>query len=101
MSELTLFHQLRRHLRAFWQDECGETSIASLVLICTILAIGATVGLTSLRDQITQEFGDLRVAIESLDQSFNAGTYGSYTDTMPYPTPPVNGNPSDSIGFVP
>jgi hypothetical protein len=100
MSEQTLFHQLRRHVRAFCQDECGETSIASLVLICTIIAIGATVGLASLRDQITQEFGDLRVAIESLDQSFNAGTYGSYNDTLPYPTP-VDGQPSDSIGFVP
>lgn len=100
MSQQTRFQRLRRHLSAFCQDECGETSIASLVLICTIIAIGATVGLTSLRDQITQEFGDLRVAIESLDQSFDAGSYGSYNDTLPYPAP-VDGAPSDSIGFVP
>ena len=86
--------QLRSGSHSFWNDQSGETSTLSLVLICTILAIGATVGLTAYRDQVVQEFGDLSVAIESLNQSFTAGPYGTFTDPGPFP-------PDDGIGFVP
>ena len=64
----------------------------SLVLICAILVIGVTVGLTSFRDQLAQEFGDVAVAIESLNQSYTAGPCGTYTDLGPFP-------PDDGIGF--
>lgn len=99
MSYHFAFHRLRLHLLALVRDESGETSVLSLVLICTIIAIGATVGLTTFRDQVTQELGDISVAIESLDQSFDAGPYGSFADTVP-PAPTEN-SPPDSIGFVP
>ncbi|UUO07970.1 hypothetical protein M4951_06550 [Blastopirellula sp. J2-11] len=53
-----------------WRDERGVASAYGLILIATVLILGAVVGLTSLRDHIVQEFGDLGVAIDSLDQSF-------------------------------
>ena len=99
MNTTCVLRQIRTNSRVLWNDESGETSILSLVLICTIIAIGATVGLTAFRDELVQEFGDLSVAIESLNQSFNAGPCGSFADTVPpAPTP---GSPPDSIGFVP
>jgi hypothetical protein len=82
----------------FWRDQVGETSTLSLILIATVLALGATVGLVTLRDQVVQELGDVSVSLERLDQSFDAGAYGSYTDT-PLPPQPTDGSPSDSIGF--
>jgi hypothetical protein len=99
MNMPRFFRQVRCRSLAFWNDQSGETSILSLVLICTIIAIGATVGLTTFRDQVVQELGDVSVAIESLDQSFNAGSYGTFADTVP--PPPTAGSPPDSIGFVP
>ncbi len=94
MNRSRFVSQLRSRSCALWNDQSGETSTLSLVLICTIIAIGATVGLTAYRDQVVQELGDLSVAIESLDQSFTAGPYGTFTDPGPFP-------PDDGIGFVP
>ncbi|MCC9605433.1 hypothetical protein LOC68_22975 [Blastopirellula sp. JC732] len=53
-----------------WRDERGVASAYALILVAVILILGAVVGLTNLRDHIVQEFGDLGVAIDSLDQSF-------------------------------
>ncbi len=99
MNNSRTVSQLRYCSFALWNDQGGETSTLSLILICTIIAIGATVGLTAFRDQVVQELGDLSVAIESLDQSFNAGSCGSFADTVP--PAPIPGAPPDSIGFVP
>lgn len=99
MDSEHFIRQLRSHSLALWNDQGGETSVVSLVLICTIIAIGATVGLTTFRDQVVQELGDLSVAIESLNQSFTAGPYGTFVDTVP--PAPTAGSPPDSIGFVP
>lgn len=87
MNKSPIFRQIRSHSLALWRDQSGETSILSLVLICAILVIGVTVGLTSIRNQLAQEFGDLAVAIESLNQSYAAGPYGTFTDLGPFPPP--------------
>ncbi|EAQ80140.1 hypothetical protein [Blastopirellula marina] len=63
-----------------WRDERGVASAYGLILIATVLILGAIVGLTSLRDHVVQEYGDLGVAIDSLDQSF------AYEITV---TPPI------------
>jgi hypothetical protein len=91
MNTIGFFRRFQAQALVLWGDEGGEASTLSLILICTIIAIGALVGLTTLRDQLVQEFGDLGMAIESLDQSFSAGPYGSYAD----PAPPA----STGIGF--
>jgi hypothetical protein len=92
MNKRRIFRRLRSRARTLWNHQGGETSIISLVLICTIIAIGVTVGLTTFRDQVVLEFGDLAVAIDSLDQSFDAGPYGTYVDPGP-PSPPLVGFP--------
>jgi hypothetical protein len=92
MDKSQIICQCCSRRNSLWNDESGEISIMSLVLICTMIAIGATVGLTALRDQVTLEFGDVAVAIENLDQSFEGGPYGSYVDPGPA-TPPLIGLP--------
>ena len=84
-----------RYARALWQDERGITGAMGLLLLATILAIGAIVGLTTLRDQIVQEMGDMAVALESLDQSFDGGVLlGSYVDPPTALTDLLNAEPA-------
>ncbi len=82
-------------------DESGMHSPASMVLVFSITVIGSIVGLATLRDHIVQQFGDVSVALDSLDQSFRYSFYsdrngdgdfndvgefrfdGSYTDDSP------------------
>ncbi len=68
----------------FWMDESGSVSPFATVLLMTILLLGLLPGVVTLRDQIVQEFGDMAVAIESLDQtysySFN-GVTSEYIDS--------------------
>lgn len=66
-----------------WRDERGEASSIAMILLYTIVALGTTVGLITLRDQIVQEFGDLAVALESLDQSYDVPStpYFDFHDT--------------------
>lgn len=77
-----------------WQDQRGDASAASLMIMVTVVALGAIVGLTTFRDQVVQEFGDLATAIDSLDQSFSAGSLGSYADPGPMFMDPVGAEPA-------
>lgn len=77
-----------------WRDECGMSGATGLFLLVTLLAIGAIVGLTSYRDQVVQEMGDVAVALESLNQSFSGGPYGSYVDPPTTLTDPLNAEPA-------
>ncbi len=65
-------------LHTLWHDEAGAISAMSWLLLVTILALGTIVGLTTLRDQIVQELGDIALALENLDQSV-----GTFVDTTP------------------
>jgi len=78
----------------FWHDLRGDASAASLMIMVTVVALGAIVGLTTFRDQLVQEFGDLATAIDSVDQSFSAGSLGSYADPGPTFTDPVDAEPA-------
>ena len=57
-------------LRRLWDDEAGFVVSAELVLVGTMLVIGAVVGLTSVRNQVVQELGDLAIAIGNVNQSY-------------------------------
>ncbi len=61
-----LVHDCRR----FFADEKGTTGVASIVLITSILSLGALVGLATVRDHLVQQFGDLSVSLDHLDQSY-------------------------------
>ena len=74
---------MMKHITNLWRDQRGFTSVMSTIMLTTIVAIGAIVGLATLRDQLVQEFGDVATALENLDQSFDADGYGSYVDLGP------------------
>ena len=59
-----------RMLHRLWDDEAGFVISAELVLVGTMLVIGAVVGLTSVRNQVVQELGDLAIAIGNVNQSY-------------------------------
>ena len=80
-------------LSALWNDRRGEASFLSLVLLVTIVVLGAVAGLTTLRDQIVQELGDIALAIESLDQSYTAAG-STFVDPGPFPTDPEGAAPA-------
>lgn len=60
-------------LRRLKNDDAGFITSTDLILVSTIVVIGMIVGLTTLRDQVVQELGDLAVAIGHLDQSYSFG----------------------------
>ena len=57
-------------LHRLWADEAGFVVSTELVLVATILVIGLILGLTSLRNQVVQELGDLAQAIANINQSY-------------------------------
>jgi Flp pilus assembly pilin Flp len=63
--------KLKTIIRQLWRDERGFTAPAGLILVTTLVALGAIVGLAHFRDQIAQQFGDAAVALDRLDQSFS------------------------------
>ncbi len=76
-----------------WHEDSGEVSSISIILITTIIALGAIVGLTTLRDQVVQEMGDYALALENLNQSFSSAG-GTYKDTGPFPVDPPGTAPA-------
>jgi len=84
-------------IRELWADRRGETNIISALLLCVIISIGAIVGLSTLRAQIVQQFGDMALALENLNQSFTS-SLGTYTDTSP-PKPILDPPGSEPAGL--
>jgi len=57
-------------LKQIWKDERAFVASTDLIFIAAIVALGTIVGLTTFRDQVVQEFGDLATAIGRLNQSY-------------------------------
>lgn len=69
-------------LKKLWQEVDGFVVSAELILIATILVIGMIVGLTTVRDQIVQELGDVAVHFAALNQSYSfSGITGHHAST--------------------
>lgn len=58
-------------LQRFWADQAGFAVSAELVMVSTILVLGAIVGLTTVRDQLVQELADAAAAIGTMNQSYS------------------------------
>lgn len=71
-----------RLLRRLWRDDQGEVSSLATILLYTIIGLGVTVGVVSLRDQIVKEYGDVAAALEHLNQSFSIPGGGSFVDDV-------------------
>lgn len=57
--------------KRFLRDQSGAVSSLSTIFLTVVLALGVIVGLVCVRDQIVQEYGDMSVGLDSLDQSFS------------------------------
>ena len=68
-------------LHKLWSDEAGFIISSELVLIATILVIGMIVGLTTVRDQVVQELGDIAMAFSDLTQSYSFGGVSGHTSS--------------------
>ena len=62
------------------KDESGSVNSSELVLIMTLLVIGALVGTKSFRDGLVSEFADMAQAVANLDQSYS---FSALTITLP------------------
>ena len=69
-------------MKKLWSDEAGFVVSSELVLIGTVLVIGLTVGLTSLRDQVVQELGDLAISIGSINESYSYSGITGHTSSV-------------------
>lgn len=58
-------------LKRLWSDQRGIASINGMILVTAVVAIGGIVGLVAVRDHVTQQMGDIAVALDNLDQSFS------------------------------
>ena len=78
---MKLWHRL-------WRDCRGAVAMSEIILINTIVIVGAIAGLTAIRDNVAQQFGDQADAFQSLDQSFtiySSNFTGGYVDPGPFP----------------
>ncbi len=75
-------------IKQIWRDERAFVASTDLIFIAVIVLLGTIVGLTTFRDQVVQEFGDLATAIGRLNQSYSYDgcTYDASTLPVPLPT---------------
>ena len=60
-----------RNFSKLADDENGFVISAELVLVMTIAVLGMVVGLTAVRDSITEELNDVAHAFGAINQSYN------------------------------
>ncbi|MES2789501.1 MAG: hypothetical protein V4719_07760 [Planctomycetota bacterium] len=75
---------MRHSMRIFWLDQRGTIELSSWFALVVMVALGMIVGMTNLRNEITQQFGDVSQALEALDQSYSYtvnNVTSTYADT--------------------
>ncbi len=98
---MKIIHAAFADLRTLSADDRGAVSAMSMILLTVLLALGAIVGLTVVRDHIVQEFWDIAVGLDNLDQSFSyevivdgvVSVNAAYTDNPTTLLDPVNTRP--------
>ncbi len=109
---------LGRAVRTLWLDERGSVGWVSTILATSIFTLGVLVGLTTLRDHVVQQYGDVSVGLDHLDQSWSYTTgidlngdgdstdpgecefRGSFSDSSTL-SDPVGAAPADLVFFAP
>lgn len=61
---------LRRVCHDLWSDESGSMSWVGTILATSIFTLGMLVGLSTLRDHVMQQYGDVATGLDQLDQSW-------------------------------
>ena len=62
---------MKRILSRLWRDESGFLASSETVLLGTILIIGTIAGLTTVRDTVATELGDIGVSLLRMDHSYS------------------------------
>ena len=57
--------------RNLWDDEAGVVDVSSYIFFVTVICLGTLCGWVTIRDQVTQELGDLSVAMQNIEQTFS------------------------------
>ena len=57
-------------LGELWNDESGVVDASAYIFFVTVIGLGTLCGWVTIRDQVTQELGDLSDALRNIDQSF-------------------------------
>ena len=68
-------------LSRLWADEAGFVVSSELVLVATVMVVGLLVGMTTVRDQVVQELGDMADAISEIDQSYSYSSVTGHTSS--------------------
>ena len=58
-------------LKALYNDESGAIIAAEMVLVLTIAVLGMVVGITAVRDAVSQELNDISCAIGAISQTYS------------------------------
>ena len=81
---------MRCSMQLFWQDQRGTIELSSWFALVVMVCLGMIVGMSNLRNGITQQFGDVAQALEALDQSYSYSVNNvtsTYTDTTVFAAP--------------
>ena len=62
---------MRKFLSQLWNDVAGFVISSELIFVATLLVIGMITGLTTIRDQVLGELGDVADAVSEFDQSYS------------------------------
>ncbi|MBC8288831.1 MAG: hypothetical protein H8E37_00795 [Planctomycetes bacterium] len=62
--------RLKQLLIRLSRDDAGFLSSVDFMLFIAIVTIGSIVALATVRDQVLQQFGDISVAMENLEQTY-------------------------------
>ncbi len=84
-------------MEIFWHDQRGSIELSSWIALIVMVALGLLVGLSNVRMEITQQFGDVAQALETLDQSYSYtvnNVTSTYSDTNVYGTPTPGNAPA-------
>ena len=72
-------------LRKLWNDESGVMDVASYIFFVTLICLGTLCGWVTIRDQVTQELGDISVALQNVEQTFSLNyTLGTLVKTASF-----------------
>ncbi len=72
---MNLSTRLKQFTRRVWQEQDGVLTF-EWVLLVTLLAIGIVGGVSSVRDAIISELGDVAQAVVRIDQSYTVNAFG-------------------------
>ena len=86
-----------RLMENFWRDQRGSIELSSWIALIVMVALGLIVGLSNVRMELTQQFGDVAQALETLDQSYSYtvnNVTSTYTDSNIYGSPTPGNAPA-------